>query len=252
MTTYTPIPAVSNDDEISAAWWNTYIKNNFAAVVEDCFTTKGDMSFASAADANTKLATGSDTQLVEAASGQANGTAASWAFVPIGGIIMWAGVIGNIPANWQLCNGTNGTPDLQNSFVIGAGDTYAVDATGGSDTINIQHNHTGTVTDADVGHTHTQAVTGAGASHTHSGTTGVESATNDVQVTTGVDAAINNHTHLSDIVTAAEAAHTHVNPNTNAASPTTHTHGITADNQLSAAQDIRPPYYGIYYIQRLT
>jgi hypothetical protein len=40
--------------------------------------------------------------------------------VPVGGIIMWSGTIAAIPANWQLCNGTNGTPDLRDRFVVGA------------------------------------------------------------------------------------------------------------------------------------
>lgn len=60
---------------------------------------------------------------------------------PVGGIILWSGAIVDIPATWALCDGNNGTPNLQNSFVIGAGDTYAVDATGGATTKNLQHNH---------------------------------------------------------------------------------------------------------------
>lgn len=40
--------------------------------------------------------------------------------VPIGGIIMWSGTVATIPANWQLCNGTNGTPDLRDKFIAGA------------------------------------------------------------------------------------------------------------------------------------
>lgn len=40
--------------------------------------------------------------------------------VPSGGIIMWSGAIANIPAGWVLCNGSNGTPDLRNQFVVGA------------------------------------------------------------------------------------------------------------------------------------
>lgn len=42
------------------------------------------------------------------------------AAVPVGGIIMWSGAIANIPANWQLCDGTNGTPNLTNKFIVGA------------------------------------------------------------------------------------------------------------------------------------
>lgn len=61
--------------------------------------------------------------------------------VPSGGIIMWSGSVASIPANWFLCDGTNGTPNLQDKFVIGAGGTYAVGATGGAAT----HSHTVTV-----------------------------------------------------------------------------------------------------------
>lgn len=51
--------------------------------------------------------------------------------VPNGAIIMWSGSVATIPDGFSLCDGTNGTPDLRNRFVIGAGNTYAVGATGG-------------------------------------------------------------------------------------------------------------------------
>jgi hypothetical protein len=73
--------------------------------------------------------------------------------VPSGGIIMWSGSIASIPSGWFLCDGANGTPDLRNRFVVGAGSTYAVNATGGSaDAIVVSHTHTATVTDP--GHAH--------------------------------------------------------------------------------------------------
>jgi hypothetical protein len=40
--------------------------------------------------------------------------------VPIGGIIAWSGLISAIPANWHLCDGTTGTPNLTNKFIVGA------------------------------------------------------------------------------------------------------------------------------------
>ena len=46
--------------------------------------------------------------------------------VPIGGIIMWSGTIANVPAGYKLCDGTSGTPDLRDKFIIGAGNNYAV------------------------------------------------------------------------------------------------------------------------------
>ncbi|MCK5603363.1 tail fiber protein, partial [Candidatus Pacearchaeota archaeon] len=64
-----------------------------------------------------------------------------------GYIIMWSGAIADIPPGWVLCDGNNGTPDLRNRFIIAAGDTYAVDDTGG----NVNHNHDFTGD----GHTHT-------------------------------------------------------------------------------------------------
>lgn len=58
--------------------------------------------------------------------------------LPSGTIIMWAGAIGTIPGGFVLCDGTLGTPDLRDRFVVGAGNTYSVNDTGGS----TQHNHT--------------------------------------------------------------------------------------------------------------
>lgn len=56
------------------------------------------------------------------------------ASVPIGGIIMWSGSILDIPDRWLLCDGTHGTPNLLDRFVICAGLTYASGDVGGSDT----------------------------------------------------------------------------------------------------------------------
>jgi hypothetical protein len=76
---------------------------------------------------------------------------------PAGVIVLWSGSIGSIPSGWVLCNGSNGTPDLRNRFIVGAGSTYAVDATGGSaDAIVVSHTHTATSTSTvtDAGHFH--------------------------------------------------------------------------------------------------
>lgn len=67
--------------------------------------------------------------------------------IPTGGIIMWSGSIANIPNGWALCNGSNGTPDLRDRFVVGAGTSYAVGATGGVNSVTLDttqipaHNH---------------------------------------------------------------------------------------------------------------
>jgi hypothetical protein len=41
--------------------------------------------------------------------------------IPRGVIVMWSGSILTIPSGWSLCNGTLGTPDLRDRFVVGAG-----------------------------------------------------------------------------------------------------------------------------------
>ena len=68
-----------------------------------------------------------------------------------GMIMLWSGAIVNIPTGWLICDGTNSTPDLRNKFIVGAGSTYAVNATGGTaDAVVPSHTHTAT----DSGHTH--------------------------------------------------------------------------------------------------
>jgi archaellum component FlaG (FlaF/FlaG flagellin family) len=51
--------------------------------------------------------------------------------VPSGAIVMWFGSIASIPTGWALCNGSNGTPDLRDRFIVGAGNSYNVGNTGG-------------------------------------------------------------------------------------------------------------------------
>ena len=56
-------------------------------------------------------------------------------------IAIWSGEIADIPSGWHLCDGTDGTPDLRDRFVIGAGNYYDPGDTGGSATHT--HNFTG-------------------------------------------------------------------------------------------------------------
>ena len=37
---------------------------------------------------------------------------------PTGGIIMWSGTNASIPLGWSLCDGSNGTPDLTDKFIV--------------------------------------------------------------------------------------------------------------------------------------
>lgn len=79
--------------------------------------------------------------------------------IPTGMISLWYGSIGSVPTGWYLCDGANGTPDLRDKFIVGAGSTYSVASTGGyTDAIVVSHTHTATSTSTstvtDPGHNH--------------------------------------------------------------------------------------------------
>jgi hypothetical protein len=84
---------------------------------------------------------------------------------PVGLICLWSGAANAIPTGWALCNGGNGTPNLTNSFIVGAGNSYAVGAIGGYVTQALSvanmpsHNHAMN----DPGHSHSVYDPG----HTH-------------------------------------------------------------------------------------
>jgi len=57
--------------------------------------------------------------------------------VPKGVIVMWSGT--TIPIGWHLCDGTRGTPDLRDKFIVGAGKHYKLAETGGSKEVTLQN-----------------------------------------------------------------------------------------------------------------
>jgi hypothetical protein len=64
-----------------------------------------------------------------------SGSTPTWGNAFVAGMIMlWSGSAASIPSGWLLCDGTNSTPNLRDRFVVGAGSTYAVGATGGTTT----------------------------------------------------------------------------------------------------------------------
>jgi hypothetical protein len=141
--------------------------------------------------------------------------------LPYGSIIMWYGSVASIPYGWHLCDGTGNTPDLTDNFVVGAGGTYTVGATGGrTDTVLPQHTHNviEPQNDGNPGHKHAvyyYAETGGGKP------TGTGASTNPT--TTGYNT---------------EYAET----------------GITIEN--SGLADVTttnlPPYYALCYIMKVT
>jgi len=138
--------------------------------------------------------------------------------VPVGGIIMFSGTLTNLSANWALCDGSNGTPDLGDKFVLGAQNQGEISDTGGSaDAIVVTHTHTG-ATDSDGEHTHTVAV--------------------------GVGANIPGEYYENPVVTTGP---------TTTSSNGAHTHDITMDSTGSSGTNANlPPYYKLAYIMRVS
>lgn len=57
--------------------------------------------------------------------------------IPAGVVVIWSGASDAVPNGWALCDGTNGTPDLRDRFVLGAGENHAVGETGGEQEVTL-------------------------------------------------------------------------------------------------------------------
>ena len=57
--------------------------------------------------------------------------------IPANGILGWTNTAANIPGGWHLCDGTAGTKNLTNRFVLCAGNGFNTDDIGGTN----QHGH---------------------------------------------------------------------------------------------------------------
>lgn len=157
--------------------------------------------------------------------------------IPAGVILMWSGSVATIPAGWQLCDGTNGSPDLRDRFVVGAGSLYGVGAAGGSkDAITVAHSHGVTITDP--GHTHAyvdryyaeNSASLVGATSTaaiggHNASLGGNGSDND------------NNTYLT--------------LNTNTSSATTGITAVTTSTGSSGTDANLPPYFALCLIIKL-
>lgn len=174
--------------------------------------------------------------------------------VPVGTIVAFGGALVDVPANWRVCDGTAGTPDLRDRFIVAAGPTYAANSTGGNSThshsVTINsggaHAHTGTVggtalTVAQLpAHKHANGVTDAGTNLFSRGTTAAATTTPD-----SIDNNSNNGVFegwTSDV-----------------GSGETHTHSLTLDSSgahshtggTGSASSL-PPYYALVYIMKVS
>ena len=157
-----------------------------------------------------------------------------------GMIMLWSGSSASIPDAWYLCDGSNGTPNLMDRFVVGAGSAYVVGATGGSaNAVVVSHTHTAS-TDSQGSHTHS-AWTDAQGEHTHtmanSYTANVSTTSLEIRGTGG-----------SMVNTGAAGNHAH---NVGMGEAGSHGHNITVStNGESGTNKNLPPYYALCYIMK--
>jgi len=182
---------------------------------------------------------------------------------PSGGIIMWSGSTGSIPSGWLLCDGFSGTPDLRDRFVVGAGASYGVGATGGAASVSLSTANLPS-------HTHTfSTTTGAVADHQHSGTTSTASLTGTVTnisesyayagTATGVftkgGQASSPHTPINIDTSVSgsfsmNASHNHTFTTSGSGAHTHTVSGTTSGVGSSTSHENRPPYYALAYIMK--
>ncbi|CAF1332399.1 unnamed protein product [Adineta ricciae] len=161
--------------------------------------------------------------------------------IPSGGIILWNGTEKAIPLGWEICDGTNGTPDLRDKFVIGSGSGAQTQphTTGGPSSV-----------------VPLIAVYGAALnesqmpSHDHGGVTGPEddkeeyydhhSERNTRVVVTSEGRYLAHRTH--DLYPTCKHAHKIRTSGQNQP----HTHAAT-----SSTIDLHPPFYALIYIMKL-
>lgn len=153
--------------------------------------------------------------------------------IPIGGIIVWTNL--PVPANYHLCDGTGGTPDLRTKMVLGAGGTVAAGATGGTSSVDIgnHHHHVGTLmaTGAPAGeHTHAVSLNIANTAACGAG---------EGLVARGE---CENHGHTASGNSSSEAAHTHSQPWT----------GQTDDKDPVWSAPKMPPFINMNFIMRMS
>ena len=156
--------------------------------------------------------------------------------IPRGIISMWAGGVDDIPSGWHLCDGTNGTPDLRDRFIVAAGNSYSSGHIGGSPTYTPTITVNGSGTGVQVGY-HTLTIAEM-PSHGHRiGNIHIQGEPDNRDVPgytfmTGgeiwTDAAGGNQGHNHPIV---DYGHVH--------------------SAYASAIDSRPPYYALAFIMKL-
>jgi len=172
---------------------------------------------------------------------------------PSGGILMWYGNLAFIPSGWLLCDGSAGTPDLRDRFVVGAGSSYNVNATGGSNTVTLTvsqmaaHNHPVTASTGPAGTHNHPASTGTTPSHTHGWSGRIPLRTGpSAPYTSGPTYSVGGNGSVNP-------ANPHSHPMPNSGSGGSHSHPISVSYGNTGGGDAhenRPPYYALVFIMK--
>lgn len=176
---------------------------------------------------------------------------------PSGGIIMWSGATSAVPTGWSICDGTNGTPNLVDRFIVGSktdsGATHDIGDTGGANSLTLTSGQLPS-------HTHGvgNLAAAAGGAHTHTGNTST----------------VGNHTHSGGgqgaaiygaFNTSTFKGYSADSSTTNTGAAGSHSHTVTIDSGGSHSHNIagntgslgsgdsvdnRPAYYALAFIMK--
>jgi hypothetical protein len=166
--------------------------------------------------------------------------------LPRGAIIMWGGSLISIPSGWQLCDGSNSTPDLRDRFIVGAGLSYPVANVGGTNGITLTtsnlppHTHLASLSGStDQGGVHGHSIVDPGHIHpinvTQGGLGGQD----------GPTRALAGNQNTSSAVTGITIAQS-----------TSHSHTLTITGNVGSTGfgtqiENRPLFYALCYIQKM-
>lgn len=169
--------------------------------------------------------------------------------VPAGVIVMWSGQTSAIPTGWALCDGSSGTPDLRDKFIMGAGSSNEL-STGGTNSLTIasanlpSHTHSFSATTSSAG-AHTHSITDPGHDHYglyysggDGGDNGGAASGNDSIPNTGNSQNLGTTTDTTGITIDSAGAHTHT------------VSGTTGATGSGTAIDNRPAYMALAYIMK--
>lgn len=153
-------------------------------------------------------------------------------WVPCGTIALWSGAVSEIPHGWALCDGTAGTPDLRDRFVVAAGGQYQPGQSGGE-----EHTHR-----LDGLHPAQAAATNGAPTHTHGFPTNwyARGYTSPYPFQSGSTAIDTSGNYSSGTQTQAGGAHSHTVPIDFPAVRTGNPEGR-----------LRPRWYALCYVMKL-